>query len=72
MNLALEKGERVTMRGKGRCEIRGETREVTEVVVDVHTTDSWERYGWGMTAGKVEVLLVVSGLDVGKWYIVPG
>ena len=29
MNLALEKGERVTTGGKGRGEIRGEAGEVT-------------------------------------------
>ena len=67
MNLALEKGERVTPGGKGR----GETGEVTGVVANVHTMDSLGiRYGkfsgWGMTAGKVEVLLVVSGFEVDR------
>jgi hypothetical protein len=42
-----------------------------EMVADVPTMDSLrERYGtydgWGMAAGKVEVLVVVSGLDVGR------
>ena len=34
MNLMLEKGERVTTRGKGRGEIGGEAGEVTGVVAD--------------------------------------
>ena len=60
MNLALEKGERVTTGGKGR----GEAGEVTGVVADAPTTnDLGKRYGTfsgcGMAAGKVEVLLVV-------------
>ena len=62
MNLALEKGERVTTGGKGR----GEAGEVTGVVADVPTVDSLgKRYGaysgWGM-----KELLVVSGLDVDR------
>ena len=49
MNLALEKGERVTTGGKGR----GEIGEVTGVVADTPTTDKLgKRYGtfngWGM------------------------
>jgi len=69
MNLALEKGERVTTGGKGRGEIGGEAGEVTGVVADAPTTDGLgKRYGtfsgWGMAAGKVEVLLVVGGFDV--------
>ena len=39
MNLALEKGERVTTGGKGRDEIGAEAGEVTEVVADAPTTD---------------------------------
>ena len=39
MNLPLEKGEMVTMGGKGRGEIGVETGEVTGVVADVPTTD---------------------------------
>ena len=39
MNLALEKGERVTMGGKGRGEIVGEAGEVTGVVADAPTTN---------------------------------
>ena len=39
MNLALEKGERVTMGAKGRSEIRGEAGEVSGVVANVPTTD---------------------------------
>ena len=59
MNLALEKGERVTTGGKGRGEIGGEAG----LVADAPTTDGLgKRYGtfsgWGMAAGKVEVLLV--------------
>ena len=65
----MEKGERVTTVGKSRGEIGGEAGEVTGVVVDEPTTDGLEkRYGtysgWGMAAGKVEVLLVVGGFDV--------
>ena len=71
MNLALEKGERVTMGGKGRGEIGGKAGEVTRVVADTPTTDGLEkRYGmfsgWRMAAGKVEVLLVVGGFDVDR------
>ena len=41
MNLVLEKGERITMGGKGRGEVRGEVKlEVTGVVVDAPATDS--------------------------------
>ena len=40
MNLALEKRERVTMGGKGRSEIRGETGEVTGVVACAPMTES--------------------------------
>ena len=69
MNMALEKGERVTMGGKGRGEIGGEAGEVTGVVAEASTTDGLgKRYGtfsgWGIAAGKVEVLLVVGGFDV--------
>ena len=68
MYLALEKEERVTTGGKGG-EIGGEAGEVTGVVADVPTTDGLGKRhgtfsGWGMAAGKVEVLLVVGGL---KW-----
>ena len=64
MNLALEKGERLITGGKGRGKIRGEPGEVTGVVANVPITDGLgERYvtfsGWGLTARKVEVLLVV-------------
>ena len=65
MNLVLEKGERVTTGGKGRGEIRGESVEVTGVVANAPTTNSLGKRngmfnGWGMAAGKVEILLVVS------------
>ena len=48
-----------------------DTREVTGVVADAPTMDGLgKRYGtfsgWGMAAGKVEVLLVVGGFDVRK------
>ena len=39
MNLALEKGERITTGCKGRGEIGGEAGEVTGVVADVPTTN---------------------------------
>ena len=46
MNLALEKGERVTTGGKGRGEIGGEAGEVTGVVANAPTTDGLgKRYG---------------------------
>ena len=69
MNLMLEKEEKVTMGSKGRGEIRGEAGEVTGVAANVPTTDGLgKRNGmfsrWGTAAGKVEVLLVVSGFDV--------
>ena len=65
MNLALEKGKRVTMGGRGR----GEAGEVTGVVVGEPTMDGLGKTygvfsGWGVAAGKVEVLLVVGGFDV--------
>ena len=63
MNLVLEKKERVTMGGKSRGEIRGETGRVSQMVTDGPTTYSLgKRYG----VGKVEVLLVVGGLDVDR------
>ena len=60
MNLALKKGEKVTMGGKGR----GEAGELTGVVADAPTTDGLgKRYGmfseWGMAAGKVEVFIII-------------
>ena len=66
MNLAFENRERVTTGGKGRSEFRDEAGKVTEMIADVPNADSLgKRYGtfggWGMAAGKVEVLLVVSG-----------
>ena len=58
VNLSLE---RVDTGGKGRGEIRGEAGEVTGVIANAPTTDGLgKRYvkfsGWGMAAGKVEVL----------------
>ena len=41
MNLALEKGERVTTGGKGRGEIGGEAGEVTGVVANVPGMDGF-------------------------------
>ena len=69
MNLALEKGERVTTGGKGRGKNGGEAGEVTGMIADAPTMDGLgKRYGtfsgWGMAAGKVAVLLVVGGFDV--------
>jgi hypothetical protein len=59
------------MGGKGRGQIGGEAGEVTGVVVNAPTTDGLgKRYGtfsgWGMAAGKVEVLLVVGEFDVDR------
>ena len=59
------------MGGKGRGEIGGEAGDITGLVADVPTMDGLgKRYGmfsgWGMTAGRVEVLLVVSGFDVDR------
>ena len=64
MELALEKGEKVTAGDKGRDKIRGEAGEVSGVVANVPTTDGLgKRYGeWQME--KMEVLLVVGGFDV--------
>ena len=55
MNLALEKGERVTTGGKGRGKIGGEAG----VVANVPTMDGPGKRngvfsGWGMAAEKVE------------------
>ena len=52
------------MGGKGRGEIRGESGKVNRVVANAPTTDGFgKRYGtfngWGATAGKLEVLLVL-------------
>ena len=64
----MEKGERVTTGGKGR----GEAGEVTGVVANAITTDSmgkkkvWSILWMGLAAGKVEVLLVLSELDVDR------
>ena len=71
VNLTLEKREKVTTRVKGRGQIRGEVERVTEMTADPPTTKSLgKRYrgfgGWGMADGKVEVLLVVSGLDMDR------
>ena len=43
MNLALEKGKRVTTGGKRRGDIRGEDGEVSGVVANVPTTMAWKR-----------------------------
>ena len=58
MNLALEKGERVTTGGKGRGEIGGEAGEVTGVVADAPTTDG---------LGKSMERLVDGGWQLEKW-----
>ena len=43
MNLALEKGERVTTGGKGRCEIGGEAGEVPGVLQMRLPWMAWEK-----------------------------
>ena len=58
MNLTLKKGERVTTGGKGRGEVGGEAGEVTGVVADGLGKRYGTFSGWGMAAGKVEVLLL--------------
>ena len=58
MNLALEKGERVTTGGKGRGEIGGEAGEVTGVVADAPTMDG---------LGKGMERLVDGGWQPEKW-----
>ena len=59
--LALEKRERVTMEGRSRDEIKSE-------IADAPTTDNrgkeWNI--WWTVAGEMEVLLVVSVLDVDR------
>ena len=55
------------MGGKGR----GEVGKVNGIVAVVPTTNSLGKWygtvgGWGMAAGKVEVLLVASEFDVGR------
>ena len=71
MNLALEKGERVTTGGKGKGEIRGEAGEVSGVVENGPSTDGLRKKyrafgGRRMAAEKVEVLLVVHRFDVDR------
>ena len=67
MNLALEKRVRVTTGCKGRGEIISEVGKVTGMVADAPIIDSLGSFGgWGMAAGKVEVLLVISGLDMDR------
>ena len=71
MNLALEKGVRITTGGKGRGEITGEGGELIGVVANAPTTDGLgKKYGAfggrGMESGKVEVLLVVRRFDVDR------
>ena len=58
MNLALEKGERVTTGGEDRGEIGGEAGEVTGGVANASTMDDLGKRcrmfnEWGMAAGKV-------------------
>ena len=58
MNLALEKGQRVTTGGKGRGEIGGEAGEVTEVVANAPITEGLgKRYGmfseWNIALSKI-------------------
>ena len=48
MNLALERGERVTTGGKGRGEIGGEAGEVTVVVANVHIMDMLGKKVWNI------------------------
>jgi hypothetical protein len=43
VNLALEKGKRVTTGGKRRGDIRGEDGEVSGVVANVPTTMAWKK-----------------------------
>ena len=67
MNLALEKGERVAMGGRGK--IRGEAGEVTGVSANVPTTNGQGKRnvvfsGWAMANGKVEELQMVCRFDV--------
>ena len=68
MNLALEKGERVTMAGKDRCEIGGEAGAVTGVVADAPTTDGLgKRYGtfsgWGI---KIDSFIIQNTSTITK------
>ena len=67
MNPVLEKVERVTTGGKAKSQ----AGEVTRVVENVPAMDGLgKRYGafggWGMAAGKVQVLLVVLRFDVDR------
>ena len=60
MNLALEKGERVTTGGKGRGEIGGEAGEVTGMTAKASIMGIFGKWygvfvGWGMAAGEVDV-----------------
>ena len=69
VNLIFEKTEMVTTGGRG--EVTSKTEKISGMVADVPTTDSLRKRcgefgGWEMAAGKVEVLLVVSGVDVDR------
>ena len=46
VNLVLEERERLTMGGKGRGEIRGESGKVKRVVADAPTTDNLGKWVW--------------------------
>ena len=59
------------MGDKGRGKIRGEAGEVTGVVADAPVMDNLGKTygafgGWGMAAGKAEVLLIFSEFDMDR------
>ena len=66
----VEKWERVAIGRKGKSEIRNEVVKFTGMVADVPTKDSLKKMehlvDGGMAAQKVEVLLVINGLDVDR------
>ena len=64
MKLVLEKRERVTTGDKDRGEIRSEIGMVTETAANVIMDNLGK--GYRAFEGWVEVLLVVSGLDVNR------
>jgi hypothetical protein len=62
VNMALEKGERVTTEGKVRLEVKLERS-----LGWLHGWPGKKLWNiWWMTAGKVEVMPMLSGFDVGR------
>ena len=70
MNLALEKGERVTTGGKGRGEIGGEAGEVTGVVANAPTTDGFGKSYGTFSGWKISLHPFLSQLSSDAIFVV--